>query len=486
MHPAVLRPGIVVVAFGAALAGRALASSPPSILALPHQESDRGELEVVVRDADGGAPIAARVRVDGVALTPDPDRSTFVTAGAPLTITLAPGRYRVVASRGPEWTIASEVVDVEEGGLRTVELSARHAIDPGDHVACDFHVHAAPSYDSDVTISDRVASLAGEGIRFAVATDHNHVTDYEPSARALGLRDFASAPGVEVTTWEPSFGHFNAWPLVRDPGDRRGGAPRFAHTTPAELFAALHAIDPEVIVQVNHPRLDEIGYFDDQERGRGSKASFDFDAIEVWNGYELHSLAALDRNLQDWMSLLSRGYRVTATGNSDSHDLELHTAGYPRTYVRLSDSSAPDATAVARALREGRAFVTSGPLLDARIEGRGPGETVEVDGVVRLDVEVRAPSWIDVSRVEVWMNGALVLSEAWQDDPAAGVTRTILAPAHMRDPSVQRRHASALLEVHEDAYVIVVVRGERPMTALFENRTVRPAAFTNPIWLEVR
>lgn len=484
IRPPALQPSIVVVAFGAVLGWRALAMAPPPVPAVAN-EPGTGELEIVVRDAESDAPIAARVRVDGVELTPEPARRTIITSGAPAMVTLPRGRYRLLASRGPEWTMATELVEVAPGARRVVDLSIRHAIDPVRYVPCDFHVHASPSPDSDVGLEDRVASLAAEGIRFAVATDHNHVTDYAPAARALGLRDFASAPGVEVTTWEPQFGHFNAWPLVPDPSDPRRGAPRFRNTTPSELFGALRALGPDVIVQVNHPRLDHIGYFDHRDR-QGREASLDVDAVEVWNGYELRSTEALDRNLADWMALLSRGHRVVATGNSDSHDVDRHPAGYPRTYVRLSGSNEPDAASIARALRAGHAFVTSGPFLDVSVEGRGPGETVHTDGVARLDVEVRSPPWIDVTRVEVWMNGALVLVEALHVEEPPLTNRATLRVRRANDPAVRRRRMQALLEVQEDAYVIVVARGDAPITALFDRRIVHPVAFTNPIWLRAR
>jgi len=75
-------------------------------------------------------------------------------------------------------------------------------------IAGDLHLHAEPSYDSNVSLPDRIASLVAEGVEFAVATDHNHVTDYRPTIIATGARRMiASAPGVEITTWDPQWGH---------------------------------------------------------------------------------------------------------------------------------------------------------------------------------------------------------------------------------------------------------------------------------------
>ena len=474
-RPFVVSPATLMVVVAGLALMRGMGTGLHPTLGLPSLGSERGDLEVVIRDADWDVAIPARVRIHGEGSTPDPDGSVTVTAAGRVTVTLAAGRYRVSVSRGPEWTLFATTIDIEPG-LTTIEARLRHVIDPGDFVACDFHVHAAPSRDSEVGLEERVASLAAEGVRFAVATDHNHVTDYAPAARALGLHDFGTAPGVEVTTWAPSFGHFNAWPLARDPNAARGGAPSFRDTTPSALFASLHALGPDVLVQVNHPRLDDgIGYFDaihlDAASGRADRgASLDFDAIEVWNGYELGEPAALDENLVDWMALLRAGHRVSATGNSDSHDVAFHTAGYPRTYVEVAGGAVDDPNAVARALREGRAYVTSGPLLDVRLDGKGPGETVQSEGVADLDVRVRAPRWVDADRIEVWMNGALVASSALEETGRSDETRTL----RFRAP----------LEVHEDGFVIILVRGERPLHALFDDQDVYPIAFTNPIWIE--
>ena len=130
-------------------------------------------------------------------------------------------------------------------------------------IACELHVHSAPSPDSQVALEDRVASLTAEGIAFAIPTDHNHVTDMSEAVRAQPLWGLGTVPGVEVTTADPSYGHFNAFPFPADPDKPGRGAPEYQGISPAQLFASLHAIDPSLIVQVNHPRLEDgIGYFD--------------------------------------------------------------------------------------------------------------------------------------------------------------------------------------------------------------------------------
>ena len=67
-------------------------------------------------------------------------------------------------------------------------------------------------------MEERVIAIAGEGIEIAVATDHNHHTDYRPTMDKVGVKeDFTAITGNEVTT---PIGHFNAFPFDRTPRRR--------------------------------------------------------------------------------------------------------------------------------------------------------------------------------------------------------------------------------------------------------------------------
>src|SRR4029078_401403 len=95
---------------------------------------------------------------------------------------------------------------------------------------------------------------------------------------------------------------------------------------PAGIFAAVRAAAPGAVIQVNHPRMGDIGYFNDASLDLVHAAakpgfSFEFDTIEVHNGFEHENRAAVEQNLSDWFSLLDLGRHYTAVGNSDSHEL---------------------------------------------------------------------------------------------------------------------------------------------------------------------
>lgn len=445
---------------------------------------DGGRLRIEVTD-EGDDPLPARVIVVGIAPTPWPNlgphwradgaEHSICLADGPAEIPLLPGRYRLTATHGPEWSIDSRDVAVPAGRTTRARLKLAREVDTGGLVAGDFHLHASPSADSLVSLPDRVRSLVCEGVEIAVPTDHNHVTDYNATIASLGVGGrLATASGVEITSGGPYWGHFNAYPV-----DRSGGPMPFPflETTPAAIFGAVRARFPNAIVQVNHPRMGSIGYFElmglDPATGQATQDAWspDFDAIEVWNGLDLHHPERTETNLEDWMQLLTSGLRYTAMGNSDSHKIHSQWIGYPRSYLRLpsDDPTAVRAADVGAAVRSGRVMVTNGPVLDVSIGEAGPGDVVRAqEGRVTVRVRLQAARWIDTKDVELLVGGEV--RERWTvpDRSAPGL----------------RGEWTAEVAVDRRTYVLAIARGEHPLDAIQPGRTGPPMAFTNPIWVE--
>jgi hypothetical protein len=228
---------------------------------------------------------------------------------------------------------------------------------------------------------------------------------------------------------------------------------------------------------VNHPWYPGYGYFRnavlDERRGTHwrKQFSFDFDLIEVVNGNELGRVDVLAKNLPRYYDLLNLGARrYPAVGSSDSHKLTNEWAGYPRTYVRVGGDEGAHVTAteLAASLRGGHTVVSLGPFIDARIGDAGPGDTVEtVSGSVPLDVTIRAADWMDVSRVDVVLDGDTIQSFDVGLPPEGDVrwSKTLDVP------------------VTSTSWIVVVVRGQHPIDEVLPGLHVAPFAFTSPIWV---
>jgi hypothetical protein len=428
---------------------------------------------------EAAGSLAVRVGLLGVPPTADPElgpphraagagNAAYFVDGEG-TLELPPGSYEVLATHGPEYDIERKQIEVDSAHGAAVRATLRRVVDTTGWVACDFHLHADPSGDSEVSLADRVISLLSEGIELAVATDHNHVTDYAPAVAKLGAQErVATARGVEITT--PKWGHFNAFPLPPE-----ALPPPYADIAPAAIFSAVRSAAPGAVIQINHPRMrPDIGYFDVSGLAGGAPLrdgfSWDFDTIEVFNGFELSNAMAVEQNLLDWLSLIESGRRYTAVGNSDSHRLVGQWTGYPRTYVRVDDDRPGAITPelIAEALRRGRAFVTTGPIVDVSVAGRGLGELVPAPGGrARVDVRVQAAPWVDVQTVAMLLDGK--------------PSQTLNV---VRSDAKERAQLVFDIEAAADAWLVVLVRGKEPLPVL-PGTVTQPFAFTNPIYLDV-
>ena len=477
-----------------------------------------GELHVKVTDGDTGQRLVGRLIVKGIEGTLDPSFGPdYRASGAgPLMdilegevkTPLPAGKYRVSVTKGIEWSIDSQVVEIVSGHTKAIELAPRHVVPTPGMIGCDLHVHARPSFDSPVTGEDRVLSLVSAGVDFAVPTEHNMVGDYGPPLEVLHLtKHLAHVPGVEVTTYNPRFGHFGVFPYTLN-----APVPPFKGTTVGALIAAARRGDPSRIVQVNHPRLPQnIGFFNiinfDPKSGRTPSVPA-FDTIEVYNGYELSKRELTERVMEDWFALLNFGRRIAATGSSDSHRIQYQWAGYPRTYALVDaraagDTGQPiDTKEVVASLKKGRSFVSSGPIIELELTGAGqrakPGDELPRSSALSGRLRVRAAPWIDVTSVEI-IAGLPPSAPSTTHGSAAGSTVSLYKSAIASRPLEVEKQEGSLDEVQartirfetelslrpppDARWVIVVVRGERKMDDALPFMPIQPLAFTNPIYL---
>ena len=189
-----------------------------------------------------------------------------------------------------------------------------------------------------------------------------------------------------------------------------------------------------------------------------------------------------------WLQMLNLGYRVPGVVNTDAH-YAFHGPGWLRNYIRSpTDAPARIVTAdVVRACESGRVTMTNGPFLEVTLvaeddEGErvaGPGDAVaDEDGRVTLAVRVRCANWLDVDRVQVFVNG--------RPDPALDATRRDLPAAFSR--GVERFRHDFSLALDRDAHVVVAAIGEGATLGVVmgpEHAADRPVAVTNPIFVDV-
>lgn len=409
-------------------------------------------------------------------------------------VLLAPGRYGVYATRGPEFSVSQTEIEVAAGESLSLDLAPPNRVleTPG-WISADLHVHAEPSDDSTVPMRTRLASFVAEGGEVIVSTDHDHVSDYAPLIDSFGLAArVRSVVGLEITSTVATpaapftAGHSNVFPLPYRPLAHRKGAIRSEGRRLRELIAAARRIPGERLFQLNHARepgsdaiSNEGAFFTHLSVGNGFDPALpldaptnrslierdprsglrdlDFDAMELLNGPSMSRYRNLRR---DWFALLRQGERPTATGNSDTHTLRSAPA-VPRNYVRMTDDAPEtfDEAEFIANLKAGAAFVTTGPILEARFASEPTG------GNARLLVTVRSAPWVPVSTLRVFVNGELAHERALQMVSGASVIEVDL-------------------RFERDAFVTVEVEGEADAVYAAVLPGFTPFAHTNPIFVD--
>jgi len=439
-------------------------------------------VRVTVSDEDG-RPLPARVTLTGPAGARAPvylaarDLSAvrdglLYTADGVAACELPPGRWQVHATRGPEWSLAEASLDLRGEAPAELALTLRREVDTTGWIAADTHVHTLTfSGHGDASVDERLVTLAGEGVELAVATDHNHNTDYRPGQARLKLSGwYTPVTGNEVTTEQ---GHFNAFPL-----DPAGPLPDHTLSNWVALVDGMRAAGARVVI-LNHPRwpardTGPFGVFglDAFTGARRGDVPFHFDAMELVN-------ATNDREdpellLTDWFALLNRGEHVVAAGSSDSHTVG-DPVGQGRTYVASAsdDPAHLDVPALCDALAAGRSTVSLGLFAQVAVAGRfGPGDVAPWTGnEVRLTLRVAAPAWIRAREARVILDG-VVVARAGLPDPEG-------QPLDVRLP------LSVPLAARHDAWLVCVVVGDGIEGAWWPTLNPFTIAVTNPVWLDV-
>jgi hypothetical protein len=406
------------------------------------------------------------------------DRVYFSLTGSE-TLAVEPGQYRITLMRGFEYEIAQREFNLASGGEARFEAVLPQTAPMPGYLSGDFHVHAIPSPDSNDYLADKVKAYLAVGVHILTATDHDVNTDYMPVIRELGVQDrITSIVGTEITPiW--ALGHFNAYPQRYDPNLPNNGAVVWYDLNAAQIFeAARRNYEGDVIVQVNHPRSAGMGYFAyvglDPQAGamqRPNEFADNFDAIEVLNGTDV---ATAQLVLQDWFYFLNQGKRYLAIGNTDSHHAYRLEPGFPRTYIYFGHREPRRVTprALTEAMRRGDVVVCGGAVLTfTAADPANPKRTYRIGQTmplqshrIRLNVEVRAPSWVRVNTLQVIVNGRVV-----QEVPL---------PQPENAPLNFKRALD--LSLPEDArWLILLVKGDR-FTALYPGTA--PLSFTNPLY----
>jgi Tol biopolymer transport system component len=382
-----------------------------------------GRLRGRVHGPDG-RPVPARVQLvasDGRSYAPDDgfarvsavsETHYFHTTGE-FELQVPAGKVSLEALRGFEFTPAVAAVDVKAGGTATVTLALKRLVDPpslgwysGDTHAHDLHqgrfglTHRTlfdQSLGEDLHVSNILIHMDGTRLmgRWADLTGEPH-----PLSTPTHWLQFSEE-------FRGSLGHIGMLGLRQFILPLTGGA----NNTPYEQVASdTPYIDGARaqggIAGFMHPYTNASP---NPGGWAGSLIPVDV-ALGKGDFYDVVSLYSDERaSAEMYYKLLNCGFRLPATGGTDNFPDVWRDPppGTDRTYARV-DGRLAVASWLA-AVKAGRTFGTTGPIVQFSVEGRDPGSEIRIPaagGRVRVKATVHSIAPIDA--VEILVNGKVV------------------------------------------------------------------------------
>ena len=458
---------------------------------------------------EDGSPTPCKAQIIGIEGTSSPklgpvDRAhgcvdQYHSENGHFSIGLAAGKYRVVITRGIEHDHFEKQVEIKKGKFETVKTTLKRTVNTDGWVSTDFHNHSTPSGDNICGTPDRIINLAAEHIEFAPTTEHNRIMDWTPTIKSLGLeKEISTIPGMELTGSGP---HINAFPLTPKHHHQDGGAPAWTKDPRVNAINLRNhpGHDPSGWVHINHPDMIE-NFIDRNKDGKpdgGYRGILSLiDAIETENyraaeilypsPYKISRRASREQVYVVrefvWLQMLNQGLKTWGIAVSDAHTVHGNGVGGWRTYVRCSsdDPAKVDWREISRRAKGGQMILTTGPYLEVKtLDGIIAGGLARANDSIDLNVRVQCPSWIDIDRIQVLVNGRAVKSlnftreshKEWFTDGVVKFDRIIP------------------INLSQDAHLIVIAYGSDSDLKIGYGSSgqagIRPCAYNNPIFVDI-
>lgn len=405
-------------------------------------------------------------------------------------------------SHGPEYDAILKKITVKQGKTASISAKLIRTVDTSGWLSAELHSHSSPSGDNVTSQRGRVLNHLAEHIEFAPCTEHNRISSYSPHLKFFKAEKLlATCTGMELTGRPSSVDHQNAFPLKHHPHTQDGGGPH-THTNPEIQIERLAMWDnnSEKVIQVNHPNIPQIlgdKDLDGTPDGGFSKVLSTMDIIEIHPPHYIfndppfeYSKESKNRTTRvfHWLQLLNLGYRVPGAVNSDAHR-NFHGVGFKRNYIKSpTDNPAkakiPD---LCSAIEHGAFVMTNGPFMEVKASTKpfggnssaGPGDDIKAEGgKVELHVRIQCSNWLDVNRVQVFVNGR----------PLENLNFKRKTHPSMFSKGVVRFKQKIVVKLQKDAHIIVATIGEGLTLGRVyqpDSKVGPPVAISNPIYVDV-
>ena len=381
-------------------------------------------LRVITRLAPGMTPVSARLSLstfDHHPIVPDSGQVrfdgqngiTFFYSTGIATVTVLAGNVEIAAVRGLATPTVTQRVHLEPGENRTVTLTLAPVWDARAHgwLSGEHHFHL--NYGGPYHLEPSTLIPMGQAEDLDVLTPMlANLSQRFEDQRLSGYRRTTAKPWI---VWSQEvrahfFGHVGLintdalfWPWIWGPGydvhtsdDRTNAEPLAFSREHGGISTYVHPISgARPFESVSSMRGIPLGFVPDAVQGR-------IDAIE------LACLWSDERGTAElWYRVLNVGIPMAINAGTDVMNNLYRTMAIGTTRVYVHPDTPSDPASYFSALKGGRSFVSTGPMLDFHVGRSGPGQVVmrsAGDQPWTLDVSSAMP----IDTIEIVVNGAVV------------------------------------------------------------------------------
>ena len=340
---------------------------------------------------------------------PGPLGEYFWCVAKPFSMTLPPGEYEISVSRGVEHVPVYDRFEVKSGELVEKEYEPQRWVDMRKlgWYSGDDHVHGQILSDEDA--EKLMTWVQAEDIHLAniVKMGDMYRTWFEQRGFGPEYRvtegDFVLSPGQECPRTHDEIGHtisMNTREMVRDTDKyflydwvaenvhAQGGLWGYAH-----INSGIFHVHRDMTMNIPQGNVDFAEVL--QFQHLGTELYYDF---------------------------LNTGFKLTASAGSDVP--WGGNVGEVRVYAHVGEQEfSPDVWF--EAMKRGRTFVTSGPMIELLVEDALPGDEIVIEEEQKLRVKARAwghPDRLVPTKLEVVLHGEVVQSAESTDLKNAELT----------------------------------------------------------------
>jgi Tol biopolymer transport system component len=428
-----------------------------------------GRVSVRGSDARAYAPDDAWVSADdGFDPSTQIEETRYFHCHGECVVSVPLGKAEITAWRGLRYAAARHTASIQETLGATAGISFKRLSLPEfapASVSADLHVHMnygghyrstlqtlaaqARAEDLDViynTIVNKeqripdVAYAGGGATRDGGVTifqAQEYHTSYWGHLGLLDLRDHLLTP--DFSAYQQS--------ALSSPYPHNGAVADLAHAQGA-LVGYVHPFDWEIVPEKEKSLTNGLPV--DVALGKA-------DYIEVVGFSDHKATAAV------WHRLLNLGFRLSAGAGTDAmanYASLRGPVGMNRVFLQTGGDTS--AAALHKALREGHSVASNGPLLALQVDGKNPGDTIELAAGRKLSYRAAMRSLAPLDHVEVLYNGRVVARHGKKDATSADL--------------------SGAIPVTTSGWILLRAWNDEPDALIFD---IYPYASTNPIYVSI-